>query len=291
MDCEKFDQHVVDALYEELDELTAAALRRHTDGCARCAPILAGLRRAREVAVLPLEEPSSDLEARILAAERVAVRRGPWYRKVVRGAAWAGSLAMRPQLAMAALFFLVVGSSLLLLRARPGTVGAPLQVTQRGEPGPTSESDAQSKSGDLRIGGNEPERGPASRGVRDPSLAEGKRDNASPPAAAPAAQEAALATATAAATASPGSAARGDAAGALADARAARAKDGCLVALPRFDDVSDKYPSAPEAQVAKREASECEKEMTPALASPPPPMPSPSPKMHAAPTSNTSTTF
>jgi len=80
MDCEKFDQHVVDALYEELDELASAALKRHADGCTRCAPILAGLRRAREVVTLPLDEPSAELESRILAAERVAVRRGPWYR-------------------------------------------------------------------------------------------------------------------------------------------------------------------------------------------------------------------
>ena len=35
MDCEKFDQHVIDALYDELDELTHAALKRHVEGCSR----------------------------------------------------------------------------------------------------------------------------------------------------------------------------------------------------------------------------------------------------------------
>src|SRR5438445_314660 len=131
MDCEKFDQHVMDALYEELDELTNAALKRHVEGCARCATIFSGLRATREAAELPMEEPSDSLEARILEAVNVAQRRTPWPRKLLRGLAWAGSHAMRPQLAMAALFCLVIGSSLLLLRAKPGTVSvAPVRITE-----------------------------------------------------------------------------------------------------------------------------------------------------------------
>src|SRR4051812_22759257 len=135
MDCEKFDQHVIDELYDELDELTHAALKRHVEGCSRCAGILTGLRATREVGILPIEEPSDDLEDRILAAVAVAQKKTPIGRKVLRGLAWAGSHAMRPQLAMAALFFLVIGSSLLLLRARPGTVVTAVRVTERGSPG------------------------------------------------------------------------------------------------------------------------------------------------------------
>jgi len=133
MDCEKFDQHVIAELYEELDELTHAALKRHVEGCSRCAAILSGLRATRDVGILPIEEPSDDLEARILEAAFVAQKKAPWPRKVLRGLAWAGSHAMRPQLAMAALFFLVIGSSLLLLRAKPGAI-APVRVTERGAP-------------------------------------------------------------------------------------------------------------------------------------------------------------
>src|SRR5580698_10516332 len=133
MDCEKFDQHVLDALYDELDELTSAALKRHVEGCSRCAGVWAGLRATREVGVLPLVEAPDDLEARILDAVAVAQTRTPLHKKVLRGLAWAGRHAMRPQLAMAALFFLVIGSSLLLLHPRPGTV-APVRVTERGEP-------------------------------------------------------------------------------------------------------------------------------------------------------------
>src|SRR5271168_347820 len=135
MDCEKFDQHVIAALYDELDELTYAALKRHVEGCSRCAGVWAGLRATREVGILPIEEPSDDLEARILDAVAVAQQRTPWHKKVLRGLAWAGSHAMRPQLAMAAIFFLVIGSSLLFLRARPGTV-VPVTVTERGSPAP-----------------------------------------------------------------------------------------------------------------------------------------------------------
>src|SRR5947207_9410392 len=102
MDCEKFDQHVIDALYDELDELTHAALKRHVEGCSRCAAIFTGLRATREVGVLPMVEPPDDLEARILGAVTVAQRSTPWHKKALRGLAWAGSHAMRPQLAMAA---------------------------------------------------------------------------------------------------------------------------------------------------------------------------------------------
>src|SRR5262245_7018976 len=104
MDCEKFDQHMIDALYGELDELTHAALKRHMESCSRCASSFEGLRATRDVGVLPLEEPSEDLEARILEAVSAAQKTIPWHRKALRALAWAGSHAMRPQLAMAALF-------------------------------------------------------------------------------------------------------------------------------------------------------------------------------------------
>src|SRR5262245_28850510 len=136
MDCAKFDLHVIDALYDELDELTYAALKRHMEGCSRCAGIFAGLRATREVGILPIVEPADDLEDRIIGAVHTAQRKAPWPRKVLRGLAWAGSHAMRPQLAMAALFCLVIGSSLLLLRAKPGTVVAPVRVTENGAPTP-----------------------------------------------------------------------------------------------------------------------------------------------------------
>src|SRR6185369_1453554 len=219
----------------------------------RCAQIFAGLKGAREAATLPLEEPSSDLEARILAAEKAALRRAPWYFKVVRGAAWAGSLAMRPQFAMAALFMLVVGSSLLLLRARPGTLGAPVQVTQRGEPGPASDAQQGARTKDVRAAeapkaAGAPARDdgvygrPEDRAEKDKMAERGPAPEGAAAAAtgyasaAPAAPPAPIATAESLTdNATP-------AAGDLAAARRAKAESGCTVAIQEFDSITKKYP-------------------------------------------------
>jgi len=122
MDCEKFDTHILDELYDELDEVMSAAMKRHAEGCDRCGELEKGLRATMTMGVLPLEEPHPDLEERILAAALEAERSESWLRKVLRSLSWAGSYAMRPQFAMAALLVVVLGSSVLLLRARPGSV-------------------------------------------------------------------------------------------------------------------------------------------------------------------------
>jgi hypothetical protein len=123
-------------------------MKRHREGCARCESTWSELSSTRELAVLPLEEPSDELEGRILAAIGAAQRSAPWPRRAVRTLAWAGSHAMRPQLAAAAVLLLILGSSVLLLRPRPGSVGAlPVHVTERGVPAPEqaqAELDSQS---------------------------------------------------------------------------------------------------------------------------------------------------
>ena len=247
MDCEKFDQHVIDALYDELDELTMASMKRHMESCSRCAAAFSGLRATRDVAVLPLEEPSEELESRILFAASAAQRKTPWHKKALRALAWAGSHAMRPQLAMAAVFVLVIGSSLLLLRAKPGTTSlAPVRVTERGEPSPE----------------------------RD----EGDRGPAPPAAAAPTAfASAAPAEVAAQATAESG-AARGDAKGekqaqaedeakskggdaqaALAEAKSTEASQGCDAALAKYDDVGVRFAGTTQAAEAMFAAAACHK--------------------------------
>lgn len=240
MDCEKFDQVVMDALYGELDELTAAALRRHVDACVRCSEAWNGLRSTREGASLPLEEPSADLESRILAAALAAQRKTPWHRQVLRALAWAGSHAMRPQFAMAALFFLVIGSSLLLLRAKPGTVGtSPVSVTERGVPTP-----------------DEPER-PAAVAAAPAAV-----DEAPPPP--PMAEAAAKADAD---DAKRGKGAQdkredGDAAkAALSQARATRDQSGCGAAVPLYEDIGTRFSGSSAAADAKWEAAQCQKSL------------------------------
>ncbi len=133
MDCEKFDRIVLDLLYDELDELTHAAARRHMEHCTRCRAIGAGLRATREVGILPLLETPEGLELRILSAEQRATRLLPLGKRLGRGVSLLAGYAMRPQLSMAALLMLMIGSSLFFLRAQPGDREHVL-VTERGVP-------------------------------------------------------------------------------------------------------------------------------------------------------------
>jgi hypothetical protein len=223
MDCEKFDAHVIDELYEELDEVTRAALRRHMDGCARCSAALHGLRDARGIAVLPIEEPSDDLEERILARAAAAQRTVPWHKRALRGIAWAGSHAMRPQLAMAAVLVLILGSSLLLLRAKPGAQGLmPVRVSERGTPSTDGEvlAAAPAAASPPVVAAEAKAAEEARRDGKD----EGKDEGA---------------------------------AGALAAARATLAASGCAAAREPLESVRSRFAGSPEAAAAAWEAAEC----------------------------------
>jgi hypothetical protein len=120
MDCEKFEATLIDELYDELDELTSAACKRHVEGCARCAALFGGLQATRRLAILPLVAPPRGLEERILAAEKEARKVVPMEGRLARALSWAGSWAMRPQVAMAALFLLLVGVTSSFLFGRKG---------------------------------------------------------------------------------------------------------------------------------------------------------------------------
>jgi TolA-binding protein len=133
VDCEKFDRVVLDLLYEELDELTSAAAKRHMDHCARCRSIGSGLRATRAVGILPLLEAPEGLEQKILEAERSVRARLPLRQRLGRAVSVAADYAMRPQLAMAAVLLLMIGGSLVFLRVEPGQRNSVL-VTERGVP-------------------------------------------------------------------------------------------------------------------------------------------------------------
>ena len=243
MDCDKFDQHVIDALYDELDELTTAAMKRHMEGCSRCAGAFSALRATRQVAVLPLEEPSEELESRILFAASAAQRRTPWHRKALRALAWAGSHAMRPQLAMAAVFVLVIGSSLLLLRAKPGTTAiGPVRVTERGEPSPDRDDSLQPAAAPT-----------AMQGAAPSALAAGE----APPAAGDVAARGEAAKDEGESGASKGKSS--EAQTALADAKATEGSLGCDAALPKYDDVATRFAGTAQAADAMWAAASCHK--------------------------------
>lgn len=133
MDCERFERVVLELLYDELDELTGAAARRHLEHCARCQGIVSGLRATREVGALPLVDPPDGLELRILEAERKARQGLPLGKRFGRAVSVLAGYAMRPQLAMAAILLLAIGGSLVFLRAHPGD-REHVQVTERGAP-------------------------------------------------------------------------------------------------------------------------------------------------------------
>jgi hypothetical protein len=133
MDCEKFDRIVLDLLYGELDELTEAAAKRHIEHCSRCKGISSGLRATREVGALALVDPPDSLELGILEAERRLNAELPLTKKLGRGVSILAVYAMRPQLAMAALLLLMIGSSLFFLRSRPSSRSDVL-VTEQGAP-------------------------------------------------------------------------------------------------------------------------------------------------------------
>lgn len=137
MDCNAFDEAALDLLYDE-ERLRGRAgdeLRRHVEGCSRCSGALAALQRGRDAALLePLPVPAG-LEASILAAveQQQELQNRSWLRTFDKFLSLAGSYAMRPQAAMAVLMVLMVGMSLLLLRARPAGPGA-VRITEDGVP-------------------------------------------------------------------------------------------------------------------------------------------------------------
>jgi hypothetical protein len=146
MECEKFEPLLLDELYEELDELTSAAVKRHVSGCARCASVLSGLSSTRSMVSLPLVPAPAGLEDRILAAAREAQKVVPIRSRMSRVLSAAGSWAMRPQTAMAAVFLLMVGTSAFLIRSKNYSHSSPVSVTVAGAPAPTTTAVAQSES-------------------------------------------------------------------------------------------------------------------------------------------------
>ena len=128
MDCEKFESNLIDELYGELDDVTSAAMKRHAAGCSRCAGLLGGLKATRKVAALPMEPLPDGLEDRILAAAREAQKVVPMRSRFATFVSRAGAWAMRPQTAMAAVFLLAIGSSVVLMNTSRSRDAAPASV-------------------------------------------------------------------------------------------------------------------------------------------------------------------
>jgi TolA-binding protein len=144
VDCEKLDALAMELVYDELDARTAEEARLHLLGCTRCAGVVERLRGGlRAAEALPLEPPSSLLEARILAASSAARAPVPWFRRASRAMAVAGTWAMRPQIAMAAVVVLMIGTSAVLLRRSSPTAAQRTRVTDEGTPIATLDQPAE----------------------------------------------------------------------------------------------------------------------------------------------------
>lgn len=166
MDCEKFEPLLLDELYEELDEVTSAAVKRHVSGCARCASILNGMRSTRSLVGsvgLPMLPLPDGLEDRILSSVKEAQKVVPIQSRAQRLLSLAGSWAMRPQTAMAAVFLLMIGTSAFVIRSRhAGSDGAAaVSVSEQGAPAgqvaPPAENDSlDNKAAAAAHGANVP---------------------------------------------------------------------------------------------------------------------------------------
>jgi hypothetical protein len=279
VDCEKFDRVVLDLLYDELDELTSAAARRHMDHCARCRGIGSRLRATREVGVLPLIPAPEGLPARILEAERRARAELGFRQRFGRTVSILAGYAMRPQLAMAALLMLMIGGSLLFLRARPGEHER-VHVTERGVPEGENDPVAVVPLPE-KLPVTDSARGDRAHGIDDGTrrdrVAEGDQPSgASPelklePAPAPAATAGAYDEAMGAYRAHrydesrqrfDSIAAEGGAnaaSSALYAALSLKKESGCGAATTRFEDISRKFSGTSEGNEATLQAADCQR--------------------------------
>jgi hypothetical protein len=140
-DCERWENHLLDLAYGEVEAGEEAEVRGHLDGCDHCRAALARLERGRSLARdLPREEAPAEVVSAVLRAARdkahelAAARHaelpdesppappaalpepaaGPWR--------WLVALATSPQFAMVSLLVLTVGVGLWWF---PAVTGAP----------------------------------------------------------------------------------------------------------------------------------------------------------------------
>jgi len=135
VDCERLDEISVELAYGELEPRRVAEAEQHLLSCERCSALVARLRKGREAAgMLDLEEPSSLLEARILAVAGTEKPPASIPRRTGRLLARAGAWVTRPQFAMAAVLVLMVGSSIILLRGGHSSTARQEKVVDEGKP-------------------------------------------------------------------------------------------------------------------------------------------------------------
>jgi len=270
MDCAKCDPLLIDELYGELDEVTSAAVRRHVEACAQCSEAWQKISRGKELAGAISEQVPEGLETKILDAVKEAQKVVPIRSRASRALSWAGSWAMRPQTAMAALFLLMIGSSAIYLgrgRSQPASEmsadeGYAIEKDRAASPAaPSPESPAAS----AMAMANAPSPPPAPPAQFAPAK-KAKMDMAEefePYAQRESKGSGALGIGGASAGAAPPAQARAAAdvetatTSSLREARAVRDQQGCPSAVSRYDAIAAKSPGTQEAATATYEAAKC----------------------------------
>ncbi|MDP9034671.1 MAG: hypothetical protein M3O50_07665 [Myxococcota bacterium] len=173
MDCETFESALTSGSDAELERVTSEAGRRHLADCARCASLLERGRRMRDVALFPRD--ASDAGASLVGAAKGSDERVLLRQRTARMISLAGSWAMRPQSAMVAVFFVMLASSVLLLRGKSARAPASAEVivTERGTPAPAASATSAPITSDPRSGAIK-DRIPASAEARQPGTGGGE---------------------------------------------------------------------------------------------------------------------
>jgi len=168
-DCERWENHLLDLAYGEVEPRDEADVRGHLGGCDHCRAALARLERGRSLARdLPHEEPPGEVVSAVLRAARdkahefAATRHaerpdgsppapplpppvpvaGPWR--------WLVALATSPQFAMVSLLVLTVGVGLWWFPAvTGGPTAAPPLLAEPG--GPDERPEALAPAEPLRF--------------------------------------------------------------------------------------------------------------------------------------------
>jgi hypothetical protein len=260
MDCERFDKVTLDLLYAELDELSAAAARRHLHHCTRCQGIWNKLRATKDITVVPLVEPPADLFESILEAEHRAESALPLPQRFSRLISIVAGYAMRPQLAMAALLLLMIGSSLLFVRQDPAGRDQ-VSVTELGAPRALP-LDATRRAAPVVVEGDAAPAGPA---VPAAAAAAEPPDAQTLPTAPPASYADAMTAYSEGRYAEAERlfgevAAQGGekaASAAVHEGHAARNGSGCQRAARLYDSVAERYAGTPLGEEASWHAASC----------------------------------
>jgi TolA-binding protein len=100
---------------------------------ARAREMYAHFRATRQLGALRAHTPPAGFESSLLEREALLMAELPVRQRVGRLVSKLAGYAMRPQLIMGALLLLMLGSSLMFVRTRPG-LHSPVQVTERGSP-------------------------------------------------------------------------------------------------------------------------------------------------------------